>query len=81
MEDLTDLERGILDMENRLWIQPGPKETAILLELGLMPGRYYQLLNKLLDDPRALVHNPVLVNRLRRRREAFRAARAARRVS
>ena len=30
------------------------------------PVRYYQLLNALLDDPRALAHDPVTVNRLRR---------------
>lgn len=81
MDELTDIERGILDIEGRLWIQPGPKETAMLLELGLSPARYYQLLNHLLDDGRALRHNPVLVNRLRRRREALRELRAARRVS
>jgi len=78
---LTDTERGILDIEARLWLQPGPKETAMLVELGLSPNRYYQLLAKLLDDGRALRHDPVLINRLRRRREAMRAARAARWVS
>lgn len=81
MNELTDLELGILHMENRLWIESGPKDAAILLELGLSPLRYYQLLNVLLDDGRALRHNPVLVNRLRRRRETLRAARAARRAS
>lgn len=80
MGELTETERGILDIEGRLWLQSGPKDTAILLELGLSPIRYYQQLNELLDDPRALRHNPVLINRLRRRREAFRAARAARRA-
>lgn len=81
MNELTETELGILDIENRLWIQTGPKDAAILLELGLNPLRYYQLLNDLLDDGRALRHNPVLINRLRRRREAMRAGRAARRVS
>jgi hypothetical protein len=37
--------------------------------------RYYQLLNALLDDPRALSHDPVTVNRLRRIRETRRAER------
>ena len=32
----------------------------------MSPTRYYQLLNALLDDPRALAHDPVTVNRLRR---------------
>lgn len=81
MDKLTDLEQGILDLENRLWIHPGPKDAAIRAELGISPNRYYQLLNALLDDGRALRHNPVLVNRLRRWRDAQRTARAARRVS
>ncbi|WP_448699646.1 DUF3263 domain-containing protein, partial [Streptomyces avidinii] len=39
------------------------------------PVRYYQLLNALMDDPRALAHAPGTVNRLRRIREAQRARR------
>jgi hypothetical protein len=41
----------------------------------MSPTRYYQLLNALLDDSRALAHDPVTVNRLRRRRDAQRARR------
>lgn len=41
----------------------------------MSPARYYQLLNALLDDQRALEHDPVTVNRLRRLREAQRARR------
>ena len=51
------------------------KERAILEELGLAPVRYYQLLNALLDDERALAHDPVTVNRLRRVREQRRSER------
>ncbi|WP_408996230.1 DUF3263 domain-containing protein, partial [Streptomyces caniscabiei] len=42
---------------------------------GGPPVRYYQLLNALLDDPRALAHDPVTINRLRRVREARREER------
>ncbi len=56
-------------------MSPGAKERVIREELGLVPVRYYQLLNALLDDPRALAHDPVTVNRLRRIREARRAER------
>ncbi|GAA4960341.1 hypothetical protein GCM10023238_29280 [Streptomyces heliomycini] len=55
--------------------RPGVKERAIREELGLAPVRYYQLLNALLDDPRALAHDPVTVNRLRRVRETRRTER------
>lgn len=68
-------ERGILALERRGFTGPGAKERAIREELGLSPVRYYQLLNALLDDTRALAHDPVTVNRLRRVRETRRAER------
>ena len=74
-EELSQLMRGILAMERTAFVAPGPKERAIREQLGLAPVRYYQLLNALLDDRRALEHDPVTVNRLRRVREARRAAR------
>ncbi|GGS07630.1 hypothetical protein GCM10010269_53220 [Streptomyces humidus] len=68
-------ERGVLALERRGFAGAGAKERAIREELDLSPVRYYQLLNALLDDPRALAHDPVTVNRLRRVREARRAER------
>ncbi|WP_052848595.1 DUF3263 domain-containing protein [Streptomyces avicenniae] len=73
--ELTDRERAVLAVERRGWRGPGPKERAIRERLDLTPTRYYQLLNALLDDPRALAHDPVTVNRLRRLRDARRARR------
>ncbi|MFE3269570.1 MULTISPECIES: DUF3263 domain-containing protein [unclassified Streptomyces] len=72
MEELGTRERAVLAMERRGFAGPGAKERAIREQLGLAPVRYYQLLNALLDDPRALAHDPVTVNRLRRVREARR---------
>ncbi|GAA4913454.1 DUF3263 domain-containing protein [Streptomyces coeruleoprunus] len=72
---LSERETAVLAMERRSWPGPGAKERAIRERLELSPTRYYQLLNALLDDPRALAHDPVTVNRLRR----VRAAREARR--
>ena len=68
-------ERDILALERRGFSGPGVKERAIREELGLAPVRYYQLLNALLDDARALEHDPVTVNRLRRVRERRRSER------
>ena len=65
-EELGARERDILALERRGFPGPGAKERAIRERLGLSPVRYYQLLNALLDDPRALAHDPVTVNRLRR---------------
>ncbi|MEV7284534.1 DUF3263 domain-containing protein [Streptomyces sp. NPDC093252] len=72
---LGDRERRVLALERRGFPGPGAKERAIREELGLAPVRYYQLLNALLDDPRALAHDPVTVNRLRRVRQSRRAER------
>jgi hypothetical protein len=72
---LGSRERSILALERQGFSGPGVKERAIRERLGLAPVRYYQLLNALLDDPRALAHDPVTVNRLRRIRESRRAER------
>ncbi|MYW67941.1 DUF3263 domain-containing protein [Streptomyces sp. SID8379] len=72
---LGDRERAVLAFEGRGFASPGAKERAIREELDLAPVRYFQLLNALLDDPRALEAAPVTVNRLRRVRDAQRRER------
>jgi hypothetical protein len=72
---LARREQDILALERRGFPGSGVKERAIREELGLAPVRYYQLLNALLDDPRALAHDPVTVNRLRRVRDTRRTER------
>ncbi|GHC20150.1 hypothetical protein GCM10010348_50990 [Streptomyces anthocyanicus] len=73
--ELAEREQSILALERRGFTGPGAKERAIREELGLAPVRYYQLLNALLDDPRALAADPVTVNRLRRVRQSRRTDR------
>ena len=75
---LDDRSRAILDFERAWWQDAGPKERAIRQRLGLSPARYYQLLNRLIDSPQALGHDPMLVKRLRRLRTARRRQRFAR---
>lgn len=72
---LTARDEAVLAVERRSWPGPGPKERAIREQLGISPTRYYQLLNALLDDPRALAHDPGTIHRLRRIRDARRARR------
>lgn len=69
---MTERDREILAFERRWWRHPGAKEQAIRDTFGLSTTRYYQLLNRLLDQPAALAHDPVLVGRLRRIRAAGR---------
>ena len=72
---LTDRDRAIIDFERCWWMLPAPKSAAIREHLDLSPTRYYQLLNALLDDPDAVVHDPLVVHRLRRMRLQRRRAR------
>ena len=72
---LSSRDEAVLAVERRSWTGPGAKERVIRERLGISPTRYYQLLNALLDDPRALAHDPVTVNRLRRVRDARRSRR------
>ncbi|MFI7103407.1 DUF3263 domain-containing protein [Streptomyces sp. NPDC050161] len=72
---LSARDTAVLAVERRSWPSAGPKERYIRERLGLSPTRYYQLLNALLDDVRALEHDPVTVNRLRRVRAARRTRR------
>ena len=66
---LDERSRQVLAFERRWWRRPGAKEQAIRDTFGLSPTRYYQLLNRLLDDPAALAYDPVLIGRLRRLRQ------------
>ncbi|ANW18963.1 DUF3263 domain-containing protein [Streptomyces clavuligerus] len=72
---LSGRDRAVLALEHGSWPGPGAKERAIRERLGISPVRYYQRLNALLDDPLALAHDPVTVNRLRRVRDGKRARR------
>jgi hypothetical protein len=74
-EVLSERDRAVLAMERTSWPGPGAKERAIREQLGISPVRYYQLLNALIDDERALAHDPVTVNRLRRVRDDRRSRR------
>ncbi|MER7758770.1 DUF3263 domain-containing protein [Streptomyces sp. NPDC097619] len=72
---LTEREAEVLAYEARAWPGPGAKERAIREDLRMSPVRYYQLLNALIDDPRALRHAPGTVHRLQRIRTERRARR------
>lgn len=75
---LSDRDRAILALEAAWAGHSGAKEEAIRGELDLTPARYYQLLGRLIDTEAALAHDPLLVRRLRRIRDARLAERAAR---
>lgn len=76
--DLTDRDRAILALEVSWPRHSGSKEEAIRNDLGMSPARYYQLLWRLIETEQALEHDPLLVRRLRRIRDARGAQRGAR---
>jgi hypothetical protein len=77
---LSDRDREILAFERQWWKYAGAKETAIRDLFDMSATRYYQTLNSLIDRPEALVHDPMLVKRLRRLRSTRQRTRSARRL-
>ncbi|WP_237202806.1 DUF3263 domain-containing protein [Rothia endophytica] len=70
-DPLTPLERAVIELEKRRFRYQGSKEQAIQKRLGLSPVAYYQQLNSMLDNPRVVAAEPLLMNRLRRHRDAL----------
>ncbi|MFI5958443.1 DUF3263 domain-containing protein [Cryptosporangium sp. NPDC051539] len=77
---LTERELAILAFERQWWQYAGAKEQAIRDQFSMSATRYYQLLNALIDRHDALVHDPMLVKRLRRVRAQRQRQRSARRL-
>ncbi|MCS0498811.1 DUF3263 domain-containing protein [Protaetiibacter mangrovi] len=75
---LDPLSLRVLAFEDAWSGRAGAKASAIRAEFDVAPARYYQLLSAILDSPAALRHDPLLVRRLQRMREARAAARASR---
>ena len=80
MEQLTDQQQEILAFERQWWKYSGAKETAVKVRFDMSLTRYYQVLNALIDEPTALAHDPMLVRRLRRLRDARAQRRTGRRI-
>lgn len=78
--ELSEQQAALLDFEKQWWALPGSKETEIRERFDISPTRYYQLLNALIDSDTALVHDPLLVKRLRRQRATRQRERTARRL-
>jgi hypothetical protein len=77
---LDDRAKRILDFEREWWKYAGAKEQAVRERFDVSPTRYYQLLNRVIDDEAAVAYDPMLVKRLRRLRAARQRQRAAKRL-
>ncbi|MGC4110848.1 MAG: DUF3263 domain-containing protein [Nocardioides sp.] len=78
---LDETDRQTLDLESGWWKHAGTKESAIRSRFAEDPATYYRRLSRLLDDPAALDHAPVLVRRLRRQRTLRLGSRSGRRLA
>ena len=77
---LSERDTAMLDLERQWWKYAGAKEQAIRELFDLSATHYYQILNALIDTDAALMHDPMLVKRLRRLRMTRQKARTARRL-
>lgn len=66
---LSERDRRLLDFERDWQRHHGRKAAAIAEHFHISAARYYQLLSRLLDEPAAWDYDPLVVARLRRRRE------------
>jgi hypothetical protein len=78
---LGERERSVLAFERQWWRHAGAKEEAIRRQFGVGPTAYYQLLSRLIDDPAAIAHDPMLIKRLQRQRASRRRQRSRGRLS
>ena len=76
--ELPERDGAMLAFESTWTRHTAAKEEAIREVFGLSAARYYQLLNAVIDSPAAVRHDPMLVGRLQRARDARARARAAR---
>lgn len=72
---LSERERAILDFERGWWTEDGVKDLLLRERFNCSADDYYAELNRLLDQPEALEHDPLVVRRLQRARERRRRLR------
>jgi len=77
-DELSELDKRVLAFEHDRAQHDRTKEADIRVEFDMSPARYYQVLNRVIDQPAALAFDPQLVGRLQRLRHARTRARAAR---
>jgi transcription initiation factor TFIIIB Brf1 subunit/transcription initiation factor TFIIB len=70
--------RALLDFERDWRIHEGRKEQAVRERFGISAARYYQLLNRVIDQRESDAYDPLTVRRLRQRRTVRQRRRTAR---
>lgn len=57
-------DRAILDFERAAWREPGPKDQAIEMVLGLTAADYYDRLRSLVLGTAAFAYDPLTTKRV-----------------
>ena len=65
----------MLDFERDWWNNNDPRDQVIRARFQCSPDEYHAELTKVLDDPAAMDHDPLVVRRLKRMRVRARRAR------
>lgn len=81
MSNLPLQEYEILEFARTRWRNSGPRDEAIRQRFGITSTRFFQLLNRIIDEPAAEVYDPDLVRRLRGRRASKASSRPGRVVT
>lgn len=66
MNDLTDVERAMLDFTKITYPSRGRQNEAIRATFGMSPTNFWQQIRALITRPEALAYDPVNVHRLER---------------
>jgi hypothetical protein len=61
---LSSEDRAILDFERGWWTEPGPKDQAIEMSLGLTSRSYYERLLVLVQTRDAFDYDPLTTKRV-----------------
>lgn len=77
--DLPPEDRALLDFARRWYKYAGKQEQDILDAFDMNATRFWQRINVIIDDPRALAYDPTTVKRYQRIRATRQQARSARR--
>lgn len=72
---LSKFEQALLDFERTWWSEDQPKDAAIAEQFRLTTAEYYEQLQALIENDQAMVHDPLVVRRLRRLRDRRRRER------
>jgi Protein of unknown function (DUF3263) len=78
---LAERDKRTLVVESCWWRYGATKDAAVRAAFDESPTDYHRRLGRLIDDPAAAAHAPVLVRRLRRQRAGRLAGRSDRRLA